>query len=88
MLYTKEQIRETARAGVISVRFTKKDGTLREMRCSLQEKYLPPLMNDTEITTKDNPEVLAVWDIESHGWRSFRIDSVMSMTIPMEHIND
>lgn len=88
MLYTKEQIRETARAGVISVKFTKKDGSLRNMRCSLQEKYLPPLMNDAETTTKDNPDVLAVWDIEAKGWRSFRIDSVMSMTISMERVND
>jgi hypothetical protein len=88
MLYTKEQIRETARAGIISVKFTKKDGSLRSMRCSLQEKYLPPLMGDAETTTKDNPDVLAVWDIDVNGWRSFRIDSVMSMTISLGTIND
>jgi len=88
MLYTKEQIRETARAGIISVKFTKKDGSLRSMRCSLQEKYLPPLMSDAETTTKDNPDVLAVWDIDVNGWRSFRIDSVMSMTISLGTIND
>ena len=79
MLYTKEQIREAARAGIINVQFTKKDGSLRDMRCSLEEKYLPPLMGDSEIVTKDNPEVLAVWDIDSHGWRSFRIDSILIM---------
>jgi hypothetical protein len=84
MLYTKDAIREAARAGVISVQFTKKDGSLREMRCSLQEQYLPPLMGDAETTTKDNPDVLAVWDIEVKGWRSFRIDSVLIM----EPIND
>jgi len=70
------------------VKFTKKDGSLRSMRCSLQEKYLPPLMGDAETTTKDNPDVLAVWDIDVNGWRSFRIDSVMSMTISLETIND
>jgi hypothetical protein len=82
MLYTKDMIREAARAGVIDVQFTKKDGSLREMRCSLQEQYLPPLMGETE--TKDNPDVLAVWDLEAKGWRSFRIDSVLIM----ETIND
>lgn len=82
MLYTKDMIREAARAGVINVQFTKKDGSLREMRCSLQEQYLPPLTAET--TTKDNPDVLAVWDIEVEGWRSFRIDSVLIM----ETIND
>ena len=81
MLYTKEEIREAARAGVINVQFIKKDGSLRDMKCSLEEKYLPPLMNDTEITTKDNPDVLAVWDVEFHGWRSFRIDSVLQMKV-------
>jgi len=84
MLYTKEQIRETARVGVIGVTFIKKDGTTRAMRCSLQEKYLPPLMVDVETTTKDNPDVLAVWDLDVNGWRSFRIDSVTSMTISLE----
>ena len=84
MLYTKDAIREAARAGVISVQFTKKDGSLREMICSLQEKYLPPLMGDAETTTKDNPDVLAVWDIEVKGWRSFRVDSVLTM----EFVND
>jgi hypothetical protein len=88
MLYTKEQIRETARAGVINVQFTKKDGSLRNMRCSLQEKYLPKLMDDTEAAMKDNSDVLAVWDIEVNGWRSFRIDSVTSMTISLEPVND
>ena len=84
MLYTKEQIREAARAGIINVQFTKKDGSLREMQCSLQEQYLPPLMGDSETTTKDNPDVLAVWDIDVKGWRSFRIDSVLIM----EPVND
>ena len=80
MLYTKEQIRKEAREGIISVDFIKKDGSLRKMKCTLQEQYLPPvLMSDLEVITKDNPDVLAVWDVEFHGWRSFRIDSVLEM---------
>jgi len=27
-----------------------------------------------------NDNVLAVWDVENKGWRSFRIDSVISFT--------
>lgn len=80
MLYTKEQIRKEAREGIISVDFIKKDGSLRKMKCTLQEQYLPPvLMSDVEVITKDNADVLAVWDVEFHGWRSFRIDSVVEM---------
>ena len=80
MLYTKNEIREAARQDFIRVKFTKKDGTLRNMKCTLLEEYLPKnLMSDTEVVTKDNPDVLAVWDVEFHGWRSFRIDSVIEM---------
>ena len=84
MLYTKEQIREAARSSVINVTFIKKDGSLREMRCSLKEKYLPVMMDDTEAAMKDNPDVLAVWDLGVNGWRSFRIDSITSMTISLD----
>jgi hypothetical protein len=76
-MMTKSEVAEMARAGVIDITFTKKDGTFREMRCTLHESYLPPLMGDTETKTKDNPDVLAVWDIEVKGWRSFRLDSLM-----------
>jgi hypothetical protein len=80
MLYTKEQICEAAREDFIKVEFIKKDGSLRVMKCTLQAEYLPPsLMTDTEVVTKDNPDVLAVWDIDFHGWRSFRLESVIAM---------
>ena len=34
-----------------------------------------------EHTTKQNENVLAVWDIDSEGWRSFRIDSVKEVIL-------
>ena len=80
-MYTKEDIRDLASKNVVEVTFTKVDGTVRVMRCSLQEKYLPPLMNDSETTSKDNPNVLAVFDIVSAGWRSFRIDNVSNVEV-------
>tara|TARA_B100000586_G_C20068803_1_gene409744 strand:+ start:846 stop:1223 length:378 start_codon:yes stop_codon:yes gene_type:complete len=30
----------------------------------------------------ENPNVVAVWDIPSDGWRSFRLDSIKSISIP------
>ena len=30
-----------------------------------------------------NPHLVAVWDIPSHGWRSFKLDSVKSISIPL-----
>ena len=79
---TKEEIRTLAQNGIIEVTFNKKDGTQRIMRGTLQEKGLP--VKESESTKKDNPDVLAVFDIVSAGWRSFRLDSVLHV----EKVND
>ena len=83
-MWTKNELSEMLRSSKLEVSFVKKDGTGRVMNCSLQEKYLPPMMEDSETTTKDNPDVLAVWDIDNSGWRSFRINSIKSVKV----IND
>jgi hypothetical protein len=49
------------------------------MVCSLLDQYLPALMSGSELTTKDNPDVLAVMDLEARGWRSFRINSIINV---------
>ena len=81
MILTKAALAEMLRGGRLEVCFTKKDGNNRVMNCTLQESFLPPLMEDFETVTKDNPSVLAVWDIDNNGWRSFRLDSITSVRI-------
>ena len=83
-MWTKNDLSELLRNGKLEVSFIKKDGTGRVMNCSLEEKYLSPMMEDTETVTKDNPDVLSVWDIDNNGWRSFRINSIVSVKV----IND
>ena len=64
---------------VMSVTFTKKDGTKREMICTLMAEHLPPVekQEDNEAKTKkQSEESIAVWDLEKKAWRSFRIDSI------------
>jgi hypothetical protein len=74
----KEQILRALHAGVVQVTFTKKDGTERVMECTLKEDMLPAQVDIEEAIQKKkpNPDVLAVWDVEKEGWRSFRWDSV------------
>lgn len=60
---------------VTKIIFTKKDGTEREMRCTLMESSLPP--RDPDAAAKPHsPDVQPVWDVEAGAWRSFRWDSV------------
>ena len=73
---TKEQLRQMAQTGVLNVRFIKSDGTERTMKCTLLAEHLPPWIGAETISRAENPDVLAVWDLEAAGWRSFRIDSV------------
>ncbi len=64
---------------VVEIEFTKKDGTDRVMKCTLQEDYLPEygvIEIDKDRWKKDS---LAVFDIEKEDWRSFRWDSVKAV---------
>jgi len=65
------------------VTFTKKDGTIRTMLCTLKEKYLPQKIEETYSISKAleaNNHLVAVWDLEKKAWRSFRFDSVLEFT--------
>lgn len=67
-------------AGIVEVVFTKKDGTIREMLCTLQADHLPPLVEGKEKKErKVNPDIMSVYDIDAKGWRSFRLDSILEV---------
>ena len=68
--------------GVVAVKFTKKDGTDRTLMCTLSQKVIPDeYAPKGEDTRKKSSDALAVFDIENEGWRSFRWDSVKSISM-------
>jgi hypothetical protein len=76
--YLKNLLREKT----VQVVFIKKDGTERKMLCTLNADLLPAQTDLEEAVQKKtpNPDVLAVWDLEAQGWRSFRYDSIIGFT--------
>ena len=65
----------------LCVVFTKKDGTERELFCTLDESRIPsaklPQAQETStITRVFSDESARVFDTEKKEWRSFRWDSV------------
>ena len=78
-----ETLKMELKEGVVTVVFEKQDGTDRVMKCTLSEDIIPAL-DTTAVKQKriQNPDVLAVWDIEANGWRSFRFDSIKSIVYP------
>jgi len=73
-------LRDHLRKGVVKVRFTKEDGSIRVMRCTLNTDYIP----DDKIPSgvwngrRLDKNLYKVWDVEKKGWRSFREERVQS----------
>lgn len=81
MAIDRKQLLNDLRNEVIEVSFTKvSDGTNRVMRCSLKKDLLPESYAQEESEEKQfhesNPDVIAAWDVQKGGWRSFRLDTV------------
>ena len=64
--------------------FTKANEERREMICTLDPKIVPPPVSNAEGRRREkafNEDALAVWDIDKEGWRSFRLDSLISYDV-------
>lgn len=74
-------LKDMLKIDVATVTFTKKDGTERIMKCTLNPKQLPPTpVTEGKKERKVNEDVLAVYDVEAQGWRSFTIKSVTKVS--------
>lgn len=87
-MYERDRVLNDLRSNVIEVHFVKTNGDNRVMRCTLMPRLLPEsyrqsLDEQTEERNfhQTNPNVIACWDVQAAGWRSFRIDSVTYMQV-------
>ena len=79
---TKEEIVAMLQAGICQVTFTKVNGELRKMPCTLKEELLPakPVKNlQEEKTRKSNADNLSAWCTDKNEWRSFKIANVQEV---------
>lgn len=67
--------------GVVSVKFTKVDGTTRDMKCTLAESIIPAEQKPIGAERTKHEGVTAVFDTDIGEWRSFRNNSVISWSI-------
>jgi hypothetical protein len=73
---------------IVTVVFTKKDGTERTMRCTLNHQAMPAVevekteraLTESKTTRKPNPDVRTCYDVDGGAWKSFRWDSIKSVT--------
>ncbi len=82
----RELITEMLRRGVCDVTFTKVNGEVRRMPCTLREDLVPAVDNKEskkESKKKSSPDNMSVWCTDKQEWRSFKLANVTEV-IPSE----
>ena len=74
--------------GPVWVKFTKADGSLRNMCCTQDHTLISEILRDlgraeqqSDSGRKPNDDILVVWDLEKENWRSFRKDNVIDFDV-------
>ena len=68
-----KSFKEALRERVVSFKFNKKDGTIREAKGTTKSDLIPETQLSTGTGRKytPNPNSVKYFDIEKEGWRSF-----------------
>lgn len=62
------------------VTFTKVDGTVRTMPCTLRDEAMPQrAVNEHHQTRLYKPETLSVWCLDKGEWRAFKVMNVTAL---------
>jgi hypothetical protein len=69
--------------GGVELTFTKKDGTERVMKATLEESKIPVYENKTGRTKPPNDDALSVVDVDIGEWRAVRYDSIKIVRIEL-----
>jgi hypothetical protein len=81
----RDEIVTMLQSGICEVTFTKVNGELRNMPCTLKSDLLPVIdaQNISESKTrKTNVDNLSVWCTDKNEWRSFKVANVQKI-VPM-----
>ena len=72
----------------VVVTFNKKDGDKRVMTCTLNQDIIPenkrPKSKPEDEQKKKSDKVLAVYDVNAEGWRSFTWANVTDVTFSLD----
>lgn len=77
---SREWLRTLLSEQVIAISFIKKDGTVRDMVCTLTSDNIPDEQAPKNSGKAKSDESIAVFDVEKQEWRSFRWDSVTEIS--------
>ena len=81
----RDWVRSLLQAGSVSIEFVKADGTIRQMKCTLNNDLIKwETVTESALPKKERKEptedVVRVYDLEKEEWRSFRFDRLHKIT--------
>ena len=84
MILTKQEIIEALKAHKCVIKFTKVNGEVREMPCTLREDIVPKYERKTPIKeTAKETDLISVWCLDKGAWRSFHASSVSELKLEL-----
>lgn len=83
--FTTSQLIDHLKNGIVEVTFTKQNGEVRKMVCTLDLNIIPEDHIPNSAEQSVNSSAIKVFDLEKDEWRSFRKDSVISVKLGVTH---
>lgn len=77
--FKREDVINKLREGIVRVNFTKKDGEIRDMKCTLASSIIPQDMQPKTESAKITESVIRAYDVDVNGWRSFVVANINSV---------
>jgi len=74
---SKKKLLQKLKLEVVEITFTKKDNTIRNMKCTQNFELIPKeeLPKGNRVVKDKN--IVVVYDVEVNGWRSFNYKSLI-----------
>lgn len=86
--FSRNSVIEALKSNICVVEFTKLDGSLRSMRCTLMDSLLPPQKDIEEAvqakSTKNAPDNIVAYDLDAQGWRTFNLTRINTVVVGIQ----
>lgn len=83
--FSRSEVIELLKENVCKVQFTKRDGSLRVLKGTLNAAYLPdPVGSESgseSKATRNNENNVVVFDLENEAWRTFNIERLNEIAV-------
>lgn len=80
MIISKQELNEWLHNQILTVTFKKvSDNSERVMVCTLLSEFLPEKWQEGHVIRIDDPNLMKVYDLDKHAWRSFKLDRVIEI---------